>query len=245
MFIYYTIVVAIGAFHVHEATHSSGLLALSFVIVLMSGLCVAASVFLLVGLSVVIPFKNKPILKDCKQMLLPWICIILMTTLFDILYTVLWLLESFRKEKKEENHYFVVLVIDIIMCAFNFYGIICVVSQYQIYRQQSVPQNKNILPPIEFRLIQFQNSREKSDKTNEKNENCLKVPKLFDSSSGSSAVEDISDGSLLTTIDEKTDNNNEKQNYVSNRLLVQNLSFQNICYEIVIFYSHIRDKRSS
>ncbi|CAG2163701.1 unnamed protein product, partial [Oppiella nova] len=196
LLIYYTIVVAIGAFHVHEGTHSPGLLALSFLIVLMSGLCVAASVFLLVGLSV-----------DCKQMLLPWIIIILTTTLFDILYTILWLCETYRKSvqqiKKEESHTLI------------FYGIICVVSQYQIYRQQSGPvpypsTDKNSLPPIEFRLIQFHNSRnqQKADKGSKKHElkgenNCLKVPKLYDSSSGSSAVEDISDGSLLTTVDDQ------------------------------------------
>lgn len=53
---------------------------------------------------------------------------------------------------------------------------------------------QNLLPPIEFRLIKVHSkSPQKDDSITIKSEsNCLKVPKLYESSSGSSA-------GLLTT----------------------------------------------
>ncbi|CAN7938393.1 unnamed protein product, partial [Ixodes hexagonus] len=115
--IFYTILVAAGICHVNSVLHSQVRFTLSLFLLTFSGLCVIASIVLLVGLF----FDN-------RLLLIPWLIIVSMTTLLDIVLS-LYLITDLPV-----NPFVIAMyIIDYILCAVNVYCILCVLSQYQAY----------------------------------------------------------------------------------------------------------------
>ncbi|XP_076330464.1 uncharacterized protein LOC143236076 [Tachypleus tridentatus] len=113
---FYAVVIVWVAFHV-DTTQTTVILVFIILMLIVSGLLVISSVLLLVGLCV-----------DSRAMLIPWISCIPVTTLVELVLSLLLV---------QESDFGVVmmflLMTDIFVCALNIYCLLCVVSQYQEY----------------------------------------------------------------------------------------------------------------
>ncbi|KAG0414500.1 hypothetical protein HPB47_008343 [Ixodes persulcatus] len=115
--IFYTILVTAGICHVNSVLHSQVRFTMSLFLLTFSGLCVVASIVLLLGLF----FDN-------RLLLIPWLIVVSMTTLLDMVLS-LYLITDLPVNPFVITMY----VIDYILCAVNVYSILCVLSQYQEY----------------------------------------------------------------------------------------------------------------
>lgn len=97
----------------------NGSLALMALAVLLAGCCVLSSVLLLVGLCV-----------DCPNMLIPWIGFVSVTTILEFIILFYMIGDTIVDAVRASF-----LAVDLVVCALSVYSILCVVSQYQQYKQ--------------------------------------------------------------------------------------------------------------
>ncbi|XP_064483044.1 uncharacterized protein LOC135395887 [Ornithodoros turicata] len=115
--VFYTILVAAGMCHMSSVLQSSVRFTLGLFLLTFSGLSAISSIVLLVGLFL-----------DNRILLIPWLTIVSMTTLLDIVLS-LYLITDLPVNPFVITMY----IIDYILCAVNVYCILCVLSQYQEY----------------------------------------------------------------------------------------------------------------
>ncbi|XP_077557882.1 uncharacterized protein LOC144173270 [Haemaphysalis longicornis] len=115
--IFYTMLVVTGIFHVNSVLHSPVGFTLVLLLLSFSGLCVIFSVVLLLGLFL-----------DNRLLLIPWLSVVSMTTLLDVVLSVYFVLDL-----RIDPFVVAMYVVDYTLCSVNIYAILCVLSQYQEY----------------------------------------------------------------------------------------------------------------
>ncbi|XP_075544659.1 uncharacterized protein LOC142578878 [Dermacentor variabilis] len=115
--IFYTMLIVTGICHVNSALHSPVGFTLILLLLSFSGLCVIFSGVLLLGLYL-----------DNRLLLIPWLAIVSMTTLLDIVLSL-----YFIADLKVDGFVVAMYVVDYTLCSVNIYCIMCVLSQYQEY----------------------------------------------------------------------------------------------------------------
>ncbi|XP_065290459.1 uncharacterized protein [Dermacentor albipictus] len=115
--IFYTMLIVTGIFHVNSALHSPVGFTLILLLLSFSGLCVIFSGVLLLGLYL-----------DNRLLLIPWLAIVSMTTLLDIVLSL-----YFIADLRVDGFVVAMYVVDYTLCSVNIYCIMCVLSQYQEY----------------------------------------------------------------------------------------------------------------
>ncbi|XP_050038589.1 uncharacterized protein [Dermacentor andersoni] len=115
--IFYTMLVATGASHLSSTFHSTVGFTLILLLLILSSFCIVFSVVLLLGLF----FDN-------RLLLLPWLAFVSMTTVLDVALSL-----YFITDLKVDDFVIAMYVVDYTLCSINIYGIMCVVSQYQVY----------------------------------------------------------------------------------------------------------------
>ncbi|CAG2167494.1 unnamed protein product [Oppiella nova] len=116
---FYTIVFTTCAFHANTVHKQPVLFAASLAMLVMSLATVVSSIVLIIGLY-----------SDNRKLLIPWILSVSLTTLLDLVICFHLINES----GSFDSYLISFFVSDVIICSLNVYAVLCVVSQFQEYR---------------------------------------------------------------------------------------------------------------
>ncbi|KAG8177674.1 hypothetical protein JTE90_012450 [Oedothorax gibbosus] len=126
-YILYTIILTAGVFHLDIIKETVGMLIISIVTLVLSGFCVVSCILLLIGLCV-----------DSRMLLIPWMVLVLEHHFGFISFFVL------------AHRCTILFGIDFFILGLNAYCLVCVYSQYQIYRDGRQNEQGNGPPPVEY-----------------------------------------------------------------------------------------------